>query len=255
VGFILESHETVETIGNSGGERARLLAEVQGLGAPVPEWFCVSYSAMERFLRGNVIDTFLATIATLDQSEDSLKDFAKEAEKRILGSSVSPEVARAIDEKMLSLGLTKSHVTIRASWLGDLPINGPQFAHQVSKLDVLIALRKAWASAYSFESLQIRKALGLSLWPALTGVIVQKSLNAHSSGLAFANSENEIEVHASWGAEHGTEDEMQQVRNLISHLEIRLGLKARKYGFEWAMDAERLLVLQAFPHTLAAGRL
>ena len=187
--FILQSSDALELIGNFGGQRARRLAELTRGDLPVPAWFCVTSSAMERFLRGNMLLEFLAQVGIEISSqprptEARLEELAQEIEKRILGSSVSPEVAKAIHVECsrLQLGGTFSLV---ASPLYDYSVHAAPFVNQPSQVALLVALRKLWASAMSAPAVTERLERRSPVWPVSIGVTVSKSVRAKASGIAY----------------------------------------------------------------------
>ncbi len=190
--FILKSDDSIESFSLLGGGKARNMAHLARLGAPVPAWFCVSSEAMARFIKGNMIEDFLASITEGEITPERLRSFSQEAEKRIVGCSVSPEVSQAIESELKRLGLDDHFVAVRSSGLDEDSAENSfagqfsSYLFQKSKSEILFSLKKCWASGFSERALSYRLERGLPLWPIHVGVVIQKMVNAESSGVAFS---------------------------------------------------------------------
>lgn len=204
--FILFENDSPESLSHLGGAKALLLKQLAECGARVPPWFCVSHAAPERFVRGyaatDLLENFSHQVFFTDaQFVQAAESFAKEVEKRFLGCSMSPEIAKEIlANRATVLGAKDQAVAIRMSrGREERAVSSPVYLNIVSDFEVLYDVRAAWAAAYTVESLARRRRMGLLLAPAHVGVIVQKMVLADLAGRAMtaeSTSTVKVEVHS-----------------------------------------------------------
>ncbi|MGH7325833.1 MAG: PEP/pyruvate-binding domain-containing protein, partial [Candidatus Rokuibacteriota bacterium] len=168
-----------------GGGKAKNLRRLERLGFDVPPWFCVSAQALEVFLRFNSLDRELPR-------GGALGEVAREVEHRLLGGRLPGPIAEAVAIALEGNGLQGHFVAVRSSGL-DEDSDQNSFAGQFSsflfrrgRADVLAALVRCWASAFSERALTYRVERGLPLERIRLGVVVQRMVDAEAAGVAFS---------------------------------------------------------------------
>ena len=183
--MILLSTDGPLTVKAWGGGKASNLARMERLGLLVPPWFCVSAKALEQFLRFNRLGPEL-------WRGRPLLLVAREVEQRLLTGRMPPEIAEAVASALETNGLEAGFVAVRSSGL-DEDSDTNSFAGQLSsflfrrgRADVLDALVRCWASAFSERALAYRVERGLPLDRIQAGVVVQRMADAEAAGVAFS---------------------------------------------------------------------
>ncbi|MGF6873762.1 phosphoenolpyruvate synthase [Paraburkholderia sp. MM5477-R1] len=185
---ILTATSPAETIERLAGNKGRSLHRLANLGVAVPHWAILGTDCFAEFRRDGGLDQ---TIAAL------LRDFTP---------ANAAAIASAIREAMLTCDISAALRTdiVRAhDIIGDGPLavrsSGIEedsasfsFAGQFDTfLDVrgldstLEHVRRCWASAYSERSLRYRHQHGLDIAGAGMAVILQRLVQADTSGVVF----------------------------------------------------------------------
>jgi len=181
------------------GGKAANLAVLESLGFPVPSWYAITTAAFE---------------AALVRSPVLTPD---EIRARILEVPFPPgleeEIAAAHEARIGPDG-ESAYVAVRSSAAGE-DAAGESFAglHDSflfvrGREQLLIAIRKVWASAWNERALAYRRAKGISLDSIAVSVVVQRMIEARTSGVLFtanplSGSVHEIVLSALWGAGEG----------------------------------------------------
>ncbi len=158
------------------GGKAASLAALQHSNLPIPTWFAVSPEAF--WLSLGEERKRLETLTRADDIQDLLKDL-----------QVHSGVSKAIEEALKTLGAER--VAVRSSAL-DEDGASHSFAGQlesylyVSPEEVAARIVDVWKSGFSERVLLYRQEAGLSLLPSPPAVLIQKMVNAETSGVAFA---------------------------------------------------------------------
>jgi rifampicin phosphotransferase len=159
------------------GGKAASLAALQDSNLPIPRWFVVSPRAFCLSL-GEEKRRALETCKNADEIQNLLNDL-----------QASADVIQAIHEALISLQTKR--VAVRSSAL-DEDGASHSFAGQlesylyVSPNNVADKVVDVWRSGFSERVLLYRQEANLSFLPSPPAVLVQKMVNAETSGVAFA---------------------------------------------------------------------
>jgi len=196
------------------GGKAASLGELTRAGIRVPPGFVITTHAFEQFLA--TIDpgaSVRSTIGALDP--DDLDAISRAAvgvrdtiRKALLPAALRQSIAAA--SRKLAASETAVPVAVRSSATSedsaDASFAGLQHtALWVRGEDQLVAaIRDCWASLYSTESVSYRLRLRLPEQHCAMGVVVQRMVNAHCSGVMFTRSpttgdRSVIAIEGSWG--------------------------------------------------------
>jgi pyruvate,water dikinase len=190
-------------VGEDLGGKAANLAVLESLNFPVPPWYAITTAAFE---------SALAASALRDPGLSS-----DEIRARILEvpfpSGLEEEIAAAHATR-IGPGGESAYVAVRSSAAGE-DAAGESFAglHDSflfvrGREQLLIAIRKVWASAWNERALAYRRAKGIPLDSIAVAVVVQRMIEARTSGVLFTanpltGSVHEIVFSALWGAGEG----------------------------------------------------
>jgi rifampicin phosphotransferase len=158
------------------GGKAASLAALQHSNLPIPAWFAVSPEAF--WLSLGEERRRLETLKSADDIQDLLENL-----------QVHSSVSKAIGEALKNLGA--EHVAVRSSAL-DEDGASHSFAGQLESYlyvlpeEVVTRVVDVWKSGFTERVLLYRQEAGLSLIPSPPAVLVQKMVNAETSGVAFA---------------------------------------------------------------------
>lgn len=159
------------------GGKAASLAVLQYSDLPIPAWFVVSPEAFWLSL-GSVLKRDLETHTNSHDIQELLKNLRPH-----------DEVTNALEKALISLNCER--VAVRSSAL-DEDGASHSFAGQlesylyVSSSDVAERVVDVWKSGFSERVLLYRQEAGLSLVPSPPAVLIQRMVNAETSGVAFA---------------------------------------------------------------------
>lgn len=167
-----------------GGGKAAQLAVLSRSGIPVPEWFCVASPVFEDYLDHHGLR---AKVSGLSPGRDS--------EEKVLSWFSShpllPSFEKELQERLSSLGWLEQDLAVRSSGLDedskDHSFAGlfSSFLFQQGISQVSLAIRKAWASAFSERGLRYRLERGIPSALPKMGVVIQKMIDSDRSGVLF----------------------------------------------------------------------
>jgi pyruvate,water dikinase len=198
-----------------GGKGAGL-GELLRVGIQVPEGFVVTTAAF----RGAVeaLDTggsLAGRIAALDPADPEAVAAGAAAARDLVRSAPLPDdVARAVREAYAELaagcGSPELPVAVRSSATSEDSAEASFAGLQDTYLwvrggdEVVDAVRRCWASLYSVESVTYRLRRGIPEDDLAMAVVVQRMVDARSSGVMFTRSpltgdRSVVAVDASWG--------------------------------------------------------
>ncbi len=210
-----------DSIPVAGGKGANL-GEMFNLDLPVPPGFSVTAQTYKEFIETTKIkDKILEIVNTIDIEDTSkLQEKANEIQKLI----VSTEIPEAIKEEIIDsyelLGADNTanelvhgkdvFVAVRSSATAeDLP--SASFAGQQATFlnvkgndNVVLAVRKCWASLYTARAIYYRVKNGFDHSKVLISAIVQKMVNSEKAGIMFTinpatNNGKEIVIESVFG--------------------------------------------------------
>lgn len=181
----LTARAGAETVFAQAGGKAGNLARLVDAGCAVPEWFALSVEACRRFTAGVEIPANVA-----DPTDAEV--VAGEIETRFLAAPMPSDVADTIREALAETGLADAWVAVRSSGLEE-DSAAHSFAGQFSSFlcrrgfdDVIDAVRRCWASAFSARALAYRRERGLAADDIRLGVVIQRMVEPAASGVAFS---------------------------------------------------------------------
>jgi pyruvate,water dikinase len=260
-------------------------------GFPVPPFCVISSRIFDQALRP-VRKTIEAAVGSADfDDRESVERASLRARELILGTEIAPAFRRELESALTRSFASGALLAVRSSVVGEDSAEH-SFAGQMDSFlnvaggDVLGAVQKVWASAFSARALRYRREKNLPLEGIRSAVIIQEMVDSVASGILFTRNpetgEAECLVSAGFGLGDGivsnrVETDSYRLRRegrdgltkdvssapVLTDGEIRrlcgLGVKAeRDFGrpqdIEWALDGRgRLFVLQARPIMFAAA--
>lgn len=206
--YVLRAESEPALLSANAGGKACNLARMTAAGFPVPEWFCISRVALDRFVEENGLAQLLA--AATDSEE-----FEREVAERFLACPLPDAVRQELETALRTCGFGDGPVAVRSSGLDEDSAEN-SFAGQFSSFlfqtgadPICRALRLCWASAFSRRALAYRKERGLSLQGIGVGVVIQRMVDAERAGVAFSRhpihvlARDEVLISAVLGAGEG----------------------------------------------------
>ncbi len=191
------------------GGKAANLAILESLGLPVPSWYAITIEAFERAL-GGLRDRIAGRLHGADDLAMASAEIRAWIDTVSLPPGLEAEIAAAHAARIGE----DTYVAVRSSAAGE-DAAGESFAglHDSflfirGRERLLEALRQVWASAWNERALAYRRAKGIPLEGIAVAVIVQRMIDARTSGVLFTANPNtgsahEVVVSALWGAGEG----------------------------------------------------
>jgi phosphohistidine swiveling domain-containing protein len=185
------------------GGKACKLAQLASSGFRVPDGFCITVRAYERFLFGNRLDKIIAAELGRKPFEsmrwEEIWDSALRIRSMFTGEAMPAEIADAVSGMLGRMG-AETVVAVRSSAPGEdsahrsfaglhesvVGVGGPE--------QVLDAMRVVWASLWSDAALLYRQELSLDPTMSRMAVVVQELASEDCSGVAFGRDPREPEL-------------------------------------------------------------
>ena len=196
------------------GGKAANLARLETLGLPVPSWYAITTEAFERALGAAALRQRIAARLVAASTEDGFRRAALEIREWI----AVLDLPRGLEAEMAAAHAVRiggdAYVAVRSSAAGE-DAAGESFAglHDSflfirGKDRLLDSIRKVWASAWNERALSYRRTKGIPVDTIAVAVIVQKMIEARTSGVLFTANPNtgsahEAVVSSLWGAGEG----------------------------------------------------
>ena len=194
---------TLDDISDVGGKNASLgemFSAMGSLGINVPQGFAIKTNAFKKFLIANGLDTFIQkTLANLDSTDiKKLQLAGRQIRNAIMKAKLSAAIEKSIlksyEELSNKYGVEHTDVAVRSSATAeDLPnasFAGQQetFLNISSKKELLLAVKKCYASLYTDRAISYRDAMDFSHTDVYLSVGVQKMARTDKgvSGVAFS---------------------------------------------------------------------
>ncbi len=192
------------------GGKAASLGRLVRAGLPVPEGFVVDTGAYRRFVSGaglqEAIERRLWMISIDDPGEVAAA--SGDIRRWFADHPVPGDIASPVRDAYRALG--QGRVAVRSSATAeDLP--GLSFAGQqdsylnIGHTDALLdAIRSCWASLFNERAITYRARQGIGLDGLALAVVVQRLINAESSGVMFTadpvtGADRRILIESAWG--------------------------------------------------------
>lgn len=194
-------------ISKVGGKGANL-GEMFNNKIPVPEGFCVTAQAYEKFIELNGIKDELKQLLNIDfENTNELQNASDKINALILKSKFPIDIKNDIIQAYSNLNC---FVAIRSSATAeDLPtasFAGQQATYlNVKGIDNVIKyVQMCWASLFTARAIYYRETNNFDHMKVLISVVVQKMVNSTSAGVMFTvhpvtNNRNEMIIEGSFG--------------------------------------------------------
>ncbi len=195
------------------GGKGASLGEMINIGLPVPGGFAVTATAFRRFLDETQIADKLFKFLEVNVDHDKeLKKAEKEAKGLVLSTEMTDDIYKDIISAYKDLCKQEGKevfVAVRSSATAeDLP--GASFAGQQETFlnisgaeDVVLAVKKCWASLYEGRAIFYREKQGFDHSSVDISVIVQVLVDAKKAGVMFTShpstGEPKTIIEAAWG--------------------------------------------------------
>ena len=197
-----------DDIGDVGGKGASL-GELAGAGLPVPPAFVVTAGTYRSFIEETGIDEALFEAVDVDPDDSAaLAEAQARAEELILDTEMPDDLREEIIETYGNLDDGEAFVAVRSSATAeDLP--DASFAGQqetflnVTEEDLVERVRECWASLFTQRAIYYREQQGFAHDKVDIAVVVQRMVDAETSGVMFTShpstGEDDLIVEAAWG--------------------------------------------------------
>ena len=184
--------------------------------AHVPEAFCITTEAFEKFLDHNALAPSLAAAESswTDNDDTDLKQASQLCRQRLLAATLPNEIELSLNGAYSALAGTEEDpempVAVRSSASGEdskeasfagqyesfLNIQGPK--------PLVNAVRQVWASLFSERAMRYRRRSRIPFGETPMAVIVMSMVPAHCAGVAFSadpvtGKQDRIIIEGCWG--------------------------------------------------------
>ena len=206
--LFLSPKDDPDVLRNLGGGKAANLAFLSRDGFPVPDWFCISVEAFQKFVTQNGLHEELIV-------KGDLGDCAEKIEKLFLSGEFPQSLKEALTDQLNRQSLLDGFVAVRSSGLDeDSPAYSfagqfSSFLFQKGETAIEESIRKCWASGFSQRVLAYRREHGLPLRDIQVGVVIQRMVNAEAAGVAFSRNpikpldRDHLIISSAWGLGEG----------------------------------------------------
>lgn len=245
--YIFTPRSALEDVRRLGGGKAYNLAKLSKARFPVPDWICLSASALDDFLNQH------ALMSDIFVDVQNLDDVERNVEELFLGKQIPLKVREKLSLQLERGGLLEGFVAVRSSGLdedsGDNSFAGQfsSFLFQKGPEAIFRSILRCWASGWSARALAYRRERNLPLNGIKVGVVIQRMVNAESAGVAFSRNPIDIAdrdhllLSSVWGLGEG----------LVSGLLAADEYKVDRKTLEWKAElAEKKIALR---HAAAGG--
>ncbi|MBW1613118.1 MAG: PEP/pyruvate-binding domain-containing protein [Deltaproteobacteria bacterium] len=201
-----------------GGAKCANLGELDRIGMPVPPGFVVTTEAYDSFLKqtngGTEINECLNMLARKPKGITEYEELSQRLWQIIIEKEIPNEIQHSISQAYAALGrkceVLDVPVAVRSSGVAeDLPTAAfagqyESFLGVKGKRNLLNKVKECWASLFTARAISYRMQNKLPILAGLMGVIVQRTINARSAGVAFTmlpstGDASWIMIEANWG--------------------------------------------------------
>ena len=173
------------------GPKAMSLVRMSRSGLAVPTGFCITAAVLREHLeRNNLVDRLRSLVNELaGASPDARRSLLSDMRQIIIEAPLAEQTRREMESVYRELGADR--IAVRSSGTAeDLP--GHSFAGQhdsylgiTNVADYIEAVKKCWASLWTQRAYEYRQRNGFDHLGIGMAVIVQRLVNADSSGVIF----------------------------------------------------------------------
>ncbi len=191
------------------GGKARNLMDLMAAGFPVPEGWVVSTSAYEQFLdRNGLRQRILGALKDLEY-KDAVKVVrcAESVRNWMMAGEMDPQLTEHLLKETGAYGASGLWA-VRSSAIAE-DLEEASFAGQqdtylnVSREKLAESVKKCWASYWNDRAIEYRHDKGIDHLASGMAVVVQRMVNADSSGIMFTSDpitgEDKVIIESSWG--------------------------------------------------------
>lgn len=184
--------------------------------AHVPEAFCITTEAFEKFLDHNALAPSLAAAESswTDNDDTDLKQASQLCRQRLLAATLPNEIELSLNGAYSALAGTEEDpempVAVRSSASGE-DSKEASFAGQYESFlniqgrkPLVNAVRQVWASLFSERAMRYRRRSRIPFGETPMAVIVMSMVPAHCAGVAFSadpvtGKQDRIIIEGCWG--------------------------------------------------------
>jgi rifampicin phosphotransferase len=193
--MILNRREAASVPDRYLGGKAAQLAWLFRHGFPGPDFWVLTTQAWEAQLAYAGLTQWLpAQLAHLTADADAgaaVRISCAGIQERLLSAALCPKIEKQLCQTLNADSLTGAYVAVRSSVVGEDSLKA-SFAGQMDSFlfrkgvpQIVDALRRCWASAFSERAVRYRLQKGLPLHPVNMGVIMQLMIEGEVSGVVF----------------------------------------------------------------------
>src|SRR3989344_5892019 len=243
----------------SVGGKAANLGEIIRAGMPVPRGFAVTTEAYTHFLNGTDYTALLDESGDISQAEEAAASVRRQIEGLHMPADMEKEILEFYSDLSEKYGTRDLPVAIRSSAtaedLEDASFAGQQLTvlNVSGERNVLDAVKKCMASAFTSRAISYRRAKGISGRDVLMSVVVQKQLDSAQAGVGFTvnpvtGETDRIVIEASWGQGDSvvsgevTPDTYIIDKKTLSVLESRSGKKTKMKILNGAGGLQEIMI-------------
>ncbi|XP_051884643.1 uncharacterized protein LOC127577460 [Pristis pectinata] len=195
--FSDEACQCAKVVGGKGAQLAQLTKMQKRFECQfsVPKGLCVTIEALKFQMR--VDNSLQEAVAELNNvactiKKGNLQELCNRCIELFRGTKLAPEIESAIRDQLAELKLlgTEERLAIRSSAAGEDTEDSSAAGQLSTELglkgfdQVCDAVRKCWASLYSFQAVQYRRQRGQPV-PSNMGVVIQQMVAAQTAGVMF----------------------------------------------------------------------
>jgi len=231
----------------AGGKGANL-GELIAFGIRVPPGFVITSNAYKYFIEYNNLKERIKEVLEKESDEES----ASEKIRSLILSALVPKdleesIYKGYDSLSKMVGkevLVAVRSSATAEDIGEASFAGQQDTYlNVSRSELIEAVKKVWASLYTARAISYRKAKSIDQLNISMAVVVQKMVNSRSAGVMFTlhpstGDRNYIVIESSWGLGESvvggkvTPDEVVIEKSSLKIVERRLSHKTSKIVYD-----------------------
>ncbi len=203
--FILNINEVDNEDRALAGDKSISLGEITKIGLTVPPGMIITTRAYRYFIKENSLEPKIKDLLShLDlHKPEEIQKVSEQIKKLILAGQMPEDLAWQIIKAYLILGkLANAPVAVRSSAIGeDLQVS---FLNVCGEANVVKKVQACWASLFEARSLFYREEYQKDLFGQEIAVIIQKMIQAETSGILFTadpveKKKNVLLIEAVWG--------------------------------------------------------
>lgn len=188
------------------GGKAANLSRLASAGFPIPDGFVVPVEAFDAFLKENGLAARIADLSTSLEFRDdaSLRTFSRRAKELVMAGRIGEGLSKEVRLAVSSGGPWAVRSSAMAEDLPEASFAGQQDTFLgVGSDEVLDSIKKCWASYWNERAVFYRHDAGVDGKEGGMAVVVQKMVDALSSGVIFTvdpvTGEDSILIESAWG--------------------------------------------------------